>query len=74
MAKNQTDQDSFQLPSESLSKKTPEQVVSEIVVYIKSAVTLVFYLVLLTIALGVGYVVLRVTVWAANTITRAIGL
>lgn len=64
----------LQLPPGETSKKSPQQVASEIAAYIKAAVTLIFYLLLLTIALGVGYVVLRVTVWAANTITKAIGL
>jgi hypothetical protein len=64
----------FQLPSAEPSEKTPQQKVSEIVAYIKAGITLTFYLILVTIICGLGYVVLRITLWAAGTVLRAIGL
>jgi len=74
MDNNTNNQNDFQINSSKSQNKTLIDIICELVAHIKAGITLIFYLIMITIALGVGYVVLRITVWAANTIVRAIGL
>jgi hypothetical protein len=71
---NDQNQDNFQLTPVIQEKQSPQETVSEIIAYIKAGITLTFYLMLVTIVLGIGYIVLRVTLWAASTVVKALGL
>ena len=71
MANNHNNPNNFQLPS---SRKSPQQVVSEIVAYIRAGITLILWLALITMALGLGYIALQGTLFAVRITLRAIGL
>ena len=71
MANNHNNPDNFQLPSQ---KKTPQQVISEITAYIRAGITLILWLALITIALGLGYIVLQGTLFAVKITLIALGL
>jgi hypothetical protein len=74
MANNQNNPNSFQLPQAGPSKRSPQQVVSEIVAYIKAGITLTFWLILAGAMLGTAYVALQAILWAVNVTLRAVGL
>ena len=74
MAKNHNNSSNFQLQPNAPRQKNLYDVISEIIANVKVAITLVIYLVLITIMLGLGYVILRITVWAASVVIHAIGL
>lgn len=70
-----TDQDSndnFNL--QTTQKKTIWETISEVIANLKLGISLVLYFIAITILLGLGYVVLRITIWAAYVVTRALGL
>ena len=71
MDNNQSNLNNFQMPSQ---KKAISQIVSEIATYIKAGITLILWLALITIALGLGYIVLQGTLFAVKIVLKAIGL
>jgi len=55
-------------------KKTPQQLTREIVAWVKGAITVTTWLVLLIVALGAGYLAIRGMLIAVQQLLRALGI